>query len=172
MEYIIDILKITLPALLVLWAAYGTMTRFLSREEQKRGAEHKVNKEALALRLKAYERLTLFLERINPENLIQRMDSDNENCADLQINLLKTIRWEYEHNLTQQLYVSDEAWSAILMAKESLKQLINASMTGVDPNGASLSLAQIIIETYHSSEVSPIDIALKQLKADVVGIMA
>jgi len=172
MEYLIDILKITLPALLVLWATYSTMTRFFEREENRAKDPNEKNKETLTLRLKAYERLTLFLERINPDQLIQRTQSPTMNCGELQLKLLKTIRSEYEHNLTQQLYVSDEAWDAIRLAKESISQLINTSMANIEADAPSLNLAQQLIETYHSTESSPIDVAIRQMKAEVVNMLS
>lgn len=174
MEYFFDLLKIIGPALLVLWAAYSTMQRFITREENKQALEvsKKDRASALPLRLKAYERLTLYLERITPENLIQRAQERQMSCSELQMSLLKMIRQEYEHNLTQQLYVSDEAWEAVAFAKESVNQLINTSMSVVDPEEPSLKLAQLIIEAYHSSDTTPTQVAVKQLKAEVVSILS
>ena len=172
MEYIGEILKICLPALLVLWACYGTMKHFFANEEKKRNALKNNDKNTIVLRLKAYERLSLFLERINPNNLIQRIHTPNMTCSELQLNLLKTIRLEYEHNLTQQLYVSDEAWETIKLAKESVNQLINSATANVNPDAPALDLARIIIEIYHSSNTTPTEAALKQLKAETVALLS
>lgn len=172
MEYIGEIIKICVPALLVLWACYKTMNSFFSNEEKKRNTLKNNDKSTITLRLKAYERLSLFLERINPDNLIQRIHTPNMTCSELQINLLKTIRIEYEHNLTQQLYVSDEAWEAIKLAKESVNQLINSATANINPDRPALDLAKVIIETYHSSNITPSEIALKQLKAETVALLS
>ncbi len=172
MEYIIDILKISIPALLVFWASYSTITRFFEREKEKQSSSKEGQKDTMALRLKAYERLTLFLERIVPDNLIQRTQSPTMSCAELQMHLLKTIRMEYEHNLTQQLYVSDEAWESVKIAKETINQLINTAMARVNPDAPSLELAKVLIETYHSSETTPTEMAVRQLKAEVVSMMS
>ncbi len=160
MEYL-ELIKIALPALLVLLACYLTMTRFIER--QPRPNETTNN----AIRMKSYERLTLYLERITPENLIQRIDAPNMNCVALQKEMLKVIRQEYEHNLTQQLYVSKEAWDAVLIAKEGIKQLINASMESLAPDAPSIELAKVIINAYHGTASNPVELSIRVLKHDI-----
>ncbi len=173
MEYIIDILKISIPALLVLWATYGTMNRFFANESEKQSLKNNSNnKDSIVLRLKAYERLILFLERINPDILIQRAHTPSMTCTDLQLNLLKVIRSEYEYNLTQQLYVSNEAWEAIKLAKETIIQLINSATSGLDADAPALDLAKLLIEIYHSTETTPTEVAIKQLKAETVALLS
>lgn len=167
MEYIIELLKITLPAILVIWAVFTTMSKFLARQ-----APTPNDKDNKALRLKAYERLTLFLERISPDKLIQRIQNPNMNCAELQMALLKIIRQEYEHNLTQQLYVSDEAWNSIIIAKEGINQLINSSMAGVNAEAPSIDLAKIIIETYQGTKSTPVELSIRMLKSEVVKLLS
>ena len=167
MEYLVEILKITLPALLVIWAVFNTMSRFLARQ-----APTENDKSNKALRLKAYERLTLFLERISPDKIIQRIQDPNMSCADLQVALLKIVRQEYEHNLTQQLYVSDEAWNSIVIAKEGINQLINSSMSGVPADAPSINLAKVIIETYQGTSATPVELSIRMLKSEVVKLLS
>lgn len=169
MEFLFDVLKITVPAGLVLWGTYNTMSRFLEKEkEEKRLKRNETSKKTiLPLQLKAYERLTLFLERISPENIIQRSQKNNMTCSELQMALLKTIRMEYEHNLAQQIYVSDEAWESVFLAKESINQLVNASMASVPPHVPAIELAKRIIEAYHNSDTTPTEEAIKTLKLEV-----
>lgn len=167
MEYIIEILKISLPAILVIWAVFTTMSKFLARLAPTENDKSNKN-----LRLKAYERLTLFLERISPDNLIQRIQDPNMSSAELQMALLKIIRQEYEHNLAQQLYVSDEAWNSIIIAKEGINQLINSSISGVDANSPSLELAKVIIHTYQSTKSTPIELSIRMLKSEVVKLLS
>lgn len=167
MEYILEILKITLPALLVIWAVFTTMSKFLARQ-----APTENDKSNKALRLKAYERLTLFLERISPDQLIQRVQAPNMSAVELQMALLKIIRQEYEHNLTQQLYVSDEAWNSIVIAKEGIKQLINSSMSAVSADVPSLDLAKMIIQTYQGTKSTPVELSIRMLKSEVVKLLS
>ncbi|MDA3854094.1 MAG: hypothetical protein PF444_07635 [Bacteroidales bacterium] len=167
MEYIIELLKIILPAVLVIWAVFTTMSKFLARM-----APTENDKSNKALRLKAYERLTLFLERISPDKLIQRIQDPNMTSAELQIALLKIIRQEYEHNLTQQLYVSNEAWNSVIIAKEGVNQLINSSIAGVEDNSPSLELAKMIIHTYQSTKSTPVELSIRMLKSEVVKLLS
>jgi len=167
MEYIVELLKITLPAIIVIWAVFTTMSKFLARQ-----APTENDKDNKALRLKAYERLTLFMERISPDKLVQRVQEPSMTASQMQLALLKVIRQEYEHNLTQQLYVSDEAWTTVVIAKEGINQLINSSMSTVDANSPSIDLAKKIIQTYQSTKSTPVELSIRMLKADVVSLLS
>jgi hypothetical protein len=169
MEHIIELIKILLPAALVLWACYNTMSRFLQREQDanKVKTNKKVRTATLPLQLKAYERLILFLERIAPHNMIQRSQQPGMTCTELQLTLLKMIRQEYEHNMTQQLYVSDAVWDNIVLAKESINQTIITSTSSLAPEATALDLSQHIIQSYSGKEHSLSDQAITQLKAEV-----
>jgi hypothetical protein len=114
-----DILKITIPALLVFLAGYLALSAMIRNDANRRRLELMLNnqKVTLPLRLQAYERLTLFLERISPESLIVRVNKAGMSAQKLQTALLESIRAEWEHNLSQQLYVSHEAWELVKNAK-------------------------------------------------------
>ena len=174
MDYLVDILKLSIPALLVLWASYNVMHQVVLREEKKQRfsqSKHKQNI-TLPMQLKAYERLTLFLERIAPQQIIRRTQDAQMQAGELQMVLLKTIQQEYEHNLTQQLYISDEAWQAILFTKESVIQLVNSGMSVVKSDAPAFELAKVIIEAYHSADTTPTEVAIKQLKEEVNLLLA
>ena len=171
MDVFFDILKIILPALMVVWVVSLMLKRQSESQEQWINKQKSKHNPALNIRLKAYERLTLFVERISPEKIIQRLITPQMNCSQLQIKLLQTIREEYEHNLTQQLYVSDDAWQAISFSKESIIQLINASMSQVKAENSALKLSQVIIENYQKVETTPTEAALRQLKGETIALL-
>ncbi len=81
------------------------------------------------LKMQAYERLALFLERSKPQSLIMRLLGERNTVAELQILLLNTIRTEFEHNFSQQIYVSESLWQEISLTKDKLVQLINQAAT-------------------------------------------
>jgi hypothetical protein len=117
--------------------------------------------------LQAYERLILFLERINPENLYLRMNDKNKSAMQLQMEVLKTIRMEYEHNLTQQLYISSKAWEAVKSAKDQIVRMINMAASRVGPNASGVDLAKMTLKILNDSEAkSPTDIAKEYLKQE------
>lgn len=157
---------------MVVWVVSLMLKRQKESQEQWLSKEKSHQKPALNMRLKAYERLTLLLERISPEKLIQHQIEQQMSCSQLQLKLLKSIREEYEHNLTQQLYVSDEAWQAIIFAKESIVQLINISMTQVKADDSALDLSRLIIESYQKAETTPTESALRQLKGETIALLS
>lgn len=84
-------------------------------------------KDALPIKLQAYERMLLFCERINPIKLLVRVKPTSDAIDDYLFVLLQNIEQEFEHNLVQQLYVSEECWSVIIASKtaviNTLKQI-------------------------------------------------
>ena len=80
---------------------------------------------------------------------------------------LKSVREEFSHNLSQQIYVSDESWNFIQNAQESLLRLINSCASKCNPNESATELAELIIQVYSASEKSPSELAIERLKLEV-----
>ena len=99
------------------------------------------------LKIQSLERLVLFMERIKPENILIRIQKNNS-CTSrvLYKILIKTIREEFEHNMSQQLYISDESWELITFSKNQLISLINSKLKEIDPNSNSSELSKVILE--------------------------
>ena len=112
---------ILLPALIVGLIAYYFFNMHTRNEEQRRKfLLHRENqKQSFPVRLQAYERMALFLERIAPGNLLIRTKPFNDNKNDYASLLIKTIEQEFDHNLAQQIYVSDECWNVIKASKNA-----------------------------------------------------
>jgi hypothetical protein len=164
-----DILKIVLPALLVFLAGYLATARLLRDEADRRKGERILTNQRIStpIRLQAYERLVLFLERISPESMIVRINQPSMNSQNLQTALLGTIRAEWEHNLSQQLYVSNEAWELTRNAKGNVIKLINICAERVDPESPSILFSQTILDLMVELEQHPTSIAIDQLKKEV-----
>src|SRR5699024_1742856 len=115
-----------LPAIVVGAIAYYFFKAHNQDEENRRMflLQKETINEVLPLRLQAYERMTLFLERIRPNKIIIRIKPANDNLLEYEALLINTIEQEYEHNLTQQIYISKEAWSLIVTAKNATIQII------------------------------------------------
>ncbi len=183
-----EFIKIIVPTIAILIVVYIMMREFtrqnskqfdyLKDEQQllkaKMENERKsVNsKTSMPLRFQAYERMSLFLERINPSNLITRVLKQNVNVKTLHSSLLKTIRDEYEHNMSQQLYISDMAWDLVKTAKEDVVRLVNTAATKFNPDDDAALFAQEIITNGFNTKNNPIDSALQALKDDVRGNFA
>lgn len=121
----------------------------------------------LPLRLQAYERLVLFLERIHPSNLVMRLNAPELSAVRLQALLLKTIREEFEYNLSQQLYVSAQAWELVKNAKEEMVLLINCAATNLDEKAASAELVKTIFELMVEKGKLPVENALEMIRKEV-----
>jgi hypothetical protein len=122
-----EVLKYTLPALIVFLTAYALHTRYLKNEAAAKTLELRMkrDKEITMLRLQAYERLALFLERINPVSVIGRVRTPDMLATELQYAIVKNIREEFEYNLSQQVYVGPETWEVIVASKEEILKLVN-----------------------------------------------
>lgn len=123
---IIELVSYSLPTLIMAFVAYSFFELYTKNENAKRNylLQKETKPDTLSLRLQAYERMTLFLERINPSQLLVRITPISENKTDYQNYVIAQIEQEYEHNLTQQIYISDECWSTITTAKNATIQMI------------------------------------------------
>ena len=123
---IVELLFYTLPALITGGVAYYFFHMFTQNEENRRRflIMKENQKDALPLRLQAYERMTLFLERIDPTKLLIRIAPISNDKNDYANFVIAQIEQEFEHNLTQQIYMSDECWTIISTAKNSTIQML------------------------------------------------
>ena len=164
-----EIIKNILPALLVLLTAYLLVNKLLRNDERRRNFElNKNNATAITpIRLRAYERLMLVLERTTPSNLIVNVAKPGMTNLDLHSQLLSSIRQEFSHNLSQQIYISDEAWTYVRSAQESLLRLVNTCAAKCNPTESATELAERIIQLYGNSENTPTELAISKLKSEV-----
>ena len=164
-----EILMCTLPALFVFLATYLVMSKMVKSEQLRLKAENVLNnqKYITPIRLQAYERMVLLLERISPQSLVMRTQRQNISNQDLQSLLLKTIRSEFEHNMAHQLYISDKAWEMVRMAKEDCIKFINQTALQTKPDGNSLQLCKLILEKLLDRDLDPTTKAINYLKEEV-----
>jgi hypothetical protein len=165
----IHILYIVLPALLVLLTAYLLIHKMLKGEEKRRDFELRKNSLSVItpIRLRAYERLMLVLERTTPSTLVVNTIKPDMTCLQLQSQLVSTIRQEFGHNVSQQIYVSNQLWELIRGSQESLMRLINGCAAQCNPADQAAHLAELIIQVYAKSEQTPSEMAINQLKNEV-----
>jgi len=168
MNTLIDQLSFIFPAVLVLALAVYMLNKVLHHDHTRRVFEYKKSaaKQMVPLRAQAYERLALFLERMQPANLLVRVQAPSMKSLSLHGALIKTIRSEYDHNMSQQVYVSDEAWDLINQAKDQLLTLINEEVRSVSPNSEASEFGKLIIEASLEQQKWLIDEALSLLKKE------
>lgn len=169
MELITDLVKVILPAGLVLYAMYLTIRTLLDRQlaEKQLDIQAEYAKTLLPVRLQAYERMCLFLERISPNNLLLRLNGTANSALEFQQILLNEIREEFNHNLSQQVYLSDSAWQQIKQAQLEVIALVNAASKDVKPEDSPIELSRKVFELIMAQELDPTAKPLQAVKEEV-----
>ena len=169
MDILIDFIKIVLPAGLVMYAMFLTFRNMLDKELEKKKVEarQKLQDTIVPLRLQAYERLALLLERTSPKNLLLRLSNSDLSAQEFQVLLVREIREEFNHNLSQQIYISHELWTLIKKGIEDTISTINQSAGVLAPDARSMDLTKSIFEKVLGTSVDPMMHALIQLKKEV-----
>lgn len=169
MEVAFEILKYILPSAIVFIGVYFVIQNFLESEQRKVELKYKSDNMKLItpVRLQAYERMILFLERISLSNLVMRMYNKGMSAKDLQAAMLKVIRDEYEHNMAQQLYISSRTWRLIKTAREETVKVINSCVEQLNDNSSGLELSQFIIELVAKIEKTPTDVAIEAVRGEI-----
>jgi hypothetical protein len=170
MDAFIEILKIILPAVAVFFAAFLIVQRFLDNDQKRRDHELKRSNQSTMtpLKIQAYERIVIFLERIHPNSLVVRVNKHGLNAHQLHMELVKTIKSEYEHNLSQQIYVSHNSWELVKTAKEEIIKLVNISATKVPHDGPANDLAMMVLNiTANLDKKLPNEVALDYVKKEI-----
>ena len=164
----IELFKIIIPALLVFLASYLALERLLREEAARRKFESTLGTKKIStpIRLQAYERVVLYLERISPESLLIRTNQPGMTIKDLQSALLTNIRNEWEHNLSQQLYISTKAWGFVKNSKDNVIKLINVTAEKFNPNDTSIKLSHLILEKLVEMDTHPTARAVEFLKKE------
>lgn len=169
MESFLEILKIVLPAALVLYGMFIAIRTMVNKGliSKQLDIKAKAIEITLPARMQAFERMTLFLERISPENLLVRLNRNGMSAGELHHTVVQEIRNEFNHNVAQQVYLDKELWSMILTAKEDLLTRINATFQEMNVDAASIDYAKKLLSEYSSSEINSIELALTSLKEEL-----
>jgi hypothetical protein len=161
-----DVLFYFVPAILVMGAMFLIVKRFLDRDKQIRLLDMKreMHKDSLPLRLQALERLVLFLERIGPDSILTRVHRSGISAGQFHTELIATIRAEFEHNLSQQIYISDTAWLSVKKAKDEITKLINLALGEVGAHASGVQLSSKVFDLMMKDDNYPHQKAIEVLK--------
>ena len=178
MNELLETLKYVLPALVVFITSYALIRMFLDDTKSKTQLPVKENdaqsllksethKIMLPLKLQAYERITLYLERINPESLIMRNHRSGMTALDIQRELLKNIREEFEHNLSQQIYLNPGSWDAVRNAKDEMTKLVKLAGTQVEISTSALAYCETFLKMAGQLSQLPTQIAIEKIRGEL-----
>lgn len=164
-DQLIESIFYILPALVTGYVAYYMFNGLLKQQSniQKMALLSERKKESLPIKLQAYERMLLFCERINPVKMLVRVQPISKSTKDYKELLISTIQQEFEHNLVQQIYISNETWLAIVAAKQAIIQKIR--QVAETSNSANDLRENILID--YSKTAPPTDTAISFIKNEV-----
>jgi hypothetical protein len=162
-----------IPLLVVFFFIYQMMKTFFEQFDNQRRQELRLrfSQETLPIRLQAYERMALLLERITPESMVMRVMQPGMSVLDLQKALVSSIREEFEHNLSQQIYISANAWAMITAARQSMIQLIGETASELNQRDNCSKLATDVLTEYANAKNDPLTLAKALLREEVKEIL-
>ncbi|RKE94882.1 DUF7935 family protein [Ichthyenterobacterium magnum] len=164
---IFGLLLYCIPAIITGAIAFLFFREHVENENKRRNflIQKDLQKEAFPLRLQAYERMALLLERISPNKLLIRVAPNSSNKEDYESLLVQNIEQEFEHNLAQQIYVSDKCWSIINASKNATIQLIRKASLSEKTDTAN-KLREVIL-TEMMDRQAPSNAGLSYIKEEV-----
>lgn len=169
MNEFLEILKYLLPSMVMFAVVYYFIKMFLDNQVKKQELQIReaMKKTVLPIRLQAYERMVMFLERISPAGLVIRVGSPHLSADQLKGKVISSIREEFEHNLSQQLYISSHAWELIKNAKEEIIKLVHTASGSLQEGAQGPDLGKAIIEQGVAQNNQAISLALNFIKKEI-----
>jgi hypothetical protein len=173
MEAVAEIVKITIPSLIVFFTAFIILKNMIRNDQEKRRQEvlFQNARTVTPIKLQAYERIVLYLERISLESLLVRVSTPEMSASQLQSALLTVIRSEFEHNLSQQIYMSPQAWEVVKNARSNTTKIINVEAEKVKDNAPSIELSKQLLSAIMDLDKEPTRVAIDFIKAEVAAII-
>lgn len=164
-DKILESIGYILPAAVTGLVAYYMFNGFIRQQNSEKSLEllAQKKKESLPIKLQAYERMLLFCERINPVKMLVRVKPVSENTQDYLHLLIASLEQEFEHNLVQQIYISNDSWTAILATKNAI---INKLKQVAETSDSANSLRENVI-IHYSKSLPPTDTAISFIKNEV-----
>lgn len=170
-DKLLELMMYAVPSLIVgAVAFYMFQSHFKDQQNTRKWLLlREKQKHSMPLKLQAYERLALFLERINPSKLLIRVAPLSNDKEEYQNLLIRHIEQEYEHNLTQQIYITDDAWVMILNAKNAIIQNIRKTTLDSSIENADKLREKILSNLLDGESASTV--ALAYLKTEVAQVL-
>jgi len=165
-----ELLKLIIPQIGILVLVYLFLNHWLERDKilQAKKRKDDFNQLILPNQIHAFERMVLFLERISPSSLIPRLNQQNLTAQEFQYLLTNEISDEYQHNLSQQLYIPNQTWNMVTLAKDQMIQEIIQTAQSLPNSASSKDLAvKILTETAINKGKLTTSIVIEALKKDL-----
>lgn len=167
MRYL-ELLILIVPSLLIFLTVYFLFRKFFDAQLKLKMIEGKQAKkgETIHLKIQAYERLLLFCERIQIPTLLLRAVKSETSASAAASTMVLMIQQEYEHNVTQQLYVSDQLWEIIQLAKNQMIEIVSQVSAAMPKEASASELRDSLMDYYNREERTPIETAKIAIKRE------
>lgn len=156
-----------IPAIVILSFAHYLFRREFDKYLSLKFSQQTSNDQLLPLKLQAHERMIVFVERINPSNILIRLHQQGISVADLQSLVINEINSEYQHNITQQLYIDDATWNVVRKLKEDTIAMIGNAAQGLPSDANGVDLSKKVLTHMASMEENPYDLTLILIKKGI-----
>jgi hypothetical protein len=168
-DFVFYILLVTIPTAAVILTAYILFKNLFEKDRRNFQLEMKKEREKhfLPLRVEAYQRFVLLMERISPNNLVMRKHNPGMPAKAQQQTFLEEIRKEFDHNIAQQIFISPECWRSVKDAKEETIKIFNLAASNLPATATGMDYAQKIFEITADISPLPSDIATDNLKKEM-----
>jgi hypothetical protein len=166
---IVDILKFVIPSIIVFSATYIMMRQFLEEDYKKKLLEIKEKNAGLItpIKLQAYERLTILLERIAPENMVMLHSQPRQTAAELKALIVNQVSEEFNHNISQQIYISEQGWELVKFIREQVLTIVDDSYKHLPENSKGTDLGKAIINELMNHKHHPTRVGIEFLKKEI-----
>jgi hypothetical protein len=173
MEKTYEIFMVTIPSLIVFFTAWMVLRNMIRNDQEKRRQELLLQntKTVTPLKLHAYERIVLFLERISLESLLVRVSTPDMTAPQLHSALLTTIRSEFEHNLSQQIYMTQQAWEVVRNARSGMIKIINTEFEKTPAGASGMDLSRQLLEKVMEMDKEPTRAAIEFVKTEISRVL-
>jgi len=172
-DVIVDILKFIIPAIIVFAASYIMMRQFLEEDYKKKLLEIKEKNTGIItpIKLQAYERLTILLERIAPDNLVIMLSQPRQTASELRLQIINQVSEEFNHNISQQIYISTQAWELIKIIREHVLNIVDDSYKTLPENSKGTDLGKAILSELMNQKNHPTRGGIEFLKKEIALVM-
>lgn len=168
-QFFLDILKYILPSVVVFFTAYFLLKNQSDEALAKLRLDmQRQNQQTITpIKLQAYERMVLFLERISPQQLIMTHNQGGLSARALKHLMVQAVMQEYNYNLSQQIYISPQAWTLIRIVKEQVLAMINETADQMPETATATDLSKQLIARLMQQGDQPTEKAINFIKAEV-----
>lgn len=156
LNILLEIVKISVPAVIVFLTVKNILQQYLDKQYQLKQLEYRQNQKdgSLNIRLQAYERLALLCERISIPNLILRLRTAEMTNVDLKAAMMIAIQQEFEHNISQQIYVSEQLWDLLQFARNDTMNILTGMAENVPVNGNAQEFAEKLFKYLDDKDIN------------------